>query len=88
MSAFLDGLNSFLVGGINFLFGPIMLVVFFGTGIPTIVMVLRQKRDHDDVLFVDASKGFAKVGKNNQLRARDIRKIVDAVTKRIDIPKF
>ena len=33
MSAFLDGLNNFLVGGIDFLFGPIMLVVFFGTGI-------------------------------------------------------
>ena len=62
--------------------------IFFGTGIPTIVMVLRQKRDRDDVLFVDASKGFAKVGKNNQLRARDIRKIVDAVTKRLEIPKF
>lgn len=62
--------------------------IFFGTGIPTIVMVLRQKRDRDDVLFVDASKAFAKVGKNNQLRARDIRKIVDAVTKRLEIPKF
>lgn len=62
--------------------------IFFGTGIPTIVMVLRQKRDRDDVLFVDASKGFTKVGKNNQLRARDIRKIVDAVTKRLEIPKF
>lgn len=62
--------------------------IFFGTGIPTIVMVLRQKRDNDDVLFVDASKGFAKVGKNNQLRARDIRKIVDAVTERREIPKF
>ncbi len=62
--------------------------IFFGTGIPTIVMVLRQKRDRDDVLFVDASKGFLKVGKNNQLRTRDIRKIVDAVTKRLEIPKF
>lgn len=62
--------------------------IFFGTGIPTIVMVLRQKRDRDDVLFVDASKGFGKFGKNNQLRARDIRKIVDAVTKRLEIPKF
>ena len=48
--------------------------IFFGTGIPTIVMVLRQKRENDDILFVDASKGFAKVGKNNQLCARDIRK--------------
>ncbi|MCM1139885.1 MAG: type I restriction-modification system subunit M [Muribaculum sp.] len=62
--------------------------IFFGTGIPTIVMVLRQKRDRDDVLFVDASKGFGKFGKNNQLRARDIRKIVDAVTERREIPKF
>lgn len=62
--------------------------IFFGTGIPTIVMVLRQKRDRDDVLFVDASKGFIKVGKNNQLRARDIRKIVDAVTERREMPKF
>jgi type I restriction enzyme M protein len=62
--------------------------IFFGAGIPTIVMVLKQKRDRDDILIVDASKGFEKVGKNNQLRARDIRKIVDAVTERREIPKF
>lgn len=62
--------------------------IFFGTGIPTIVMVLKQKRDRDDILIVDASKGYAKVGKNNQLRARDIRKIVDAVTERREIPMF
>jgi type I restriction enzyme M protein len=62
--------------------------IFFGTGIPTIVMVLKQKRDRDDILIVDASKGFEKVGKNNQLRARDIRKIVDAVTERREILKF
>ena len=39
--------------------------IFFGTGIPTIIMVLRQKRENADVLIVDASKGFEKVGKNN-----------------------
>ena len=32
--------------------------IFFGTGIPTIIMVLRQKREESDVLFIDASKGF------------------------------
>lgn len=37
--------------------------IFFGTGIPTIIMVLRQKRENTDVLIVDASKGFAKEGK-------------------------
>lgn len=62
--------------------------IFFGTGIPTIIMVLKQKRDRTDVLIVDASKGFEKVGKNNKLRASDIKKITDVVTKRLDVPKF
>lgn len=56
--------------------------IFFGTGIPTIIMVLRQKREESDVLIIDASKDFEKVGKNNQLRSSDIRRIVDTVTAR------
>lgn len=62
--------------------------IFFGTGIPTIIMVLRQKRSNDDVLIIDASKGFEKAGKNNILRARDIKKIVDTVIARESIEKF
>lgn len=62
--------------------------IFFGTGIPTIIMVLKQKRDNDDVLIIDASKGFVKEGKNNKLRASDIKRIVDAYTSRATIPKF
>ena len=62
--------------------------IFFGTGIPTIIMVLKQKRDITDVLIVDASKGFAKVGKNNVLRACDIKRIVDVVTGRMTVEKF
>ena len=62
--------------------------IFFGTGIPTIVMVLRQKREDTDVLIIDASKGFKKEGKNNQLRACDIRKIVDTIKSRKDIEKY
>lgn len=62
--------------------------IFFGTGIPTIIMVLRQRRPNTDVLIIDASKGFAKEGKNNKLRARDIKKIVDVVVARKDVEKF
>lgn len=62
--------------------------IFFGTGIPTIVIVLRQKRENRDVLIIDASKGFAKEGKNNKLRASDIRRITDTVINRLDIPKY
>lgn len=62
--------------------------IFFGTGIPTIIMVLKQRRSNDDVLIVDASKGFVKEGKNNRLRACDIKRIADAVIHRSNIPKF
>jgi type I restriction enzyme M protein len=62
--------------------------IFFGTGIPTVILVLRQKRESSDVLFVDASKGFAKEGKNNKLRACDIKKITDVVIARATVPGF
>lgn len=62
--------------------------IFFGTGIPTIVMVLKQKRTNDDVLIIDASKGFIKEGKNNKLRDSDIKKIVDTFKNRLSIDKY
>jgi len=62
--------------------------IFFGTGIPTVILVLKRKRDNTDILIVDASKGFEKVGKNNKLRASDIKKIADTVINRETTPKF
>lgn len=62
--------------------------IFFGTGIPTIVMVLKKNRDNSDILIIDASKGFVKEGKNNKLRASDIRRIVDAYEAREDVERF
>ena len=62
--------------------------IFFGTGIPTIIMVLRQKRENTDVLIIDASKGFIKEGKNNKLRASDIKRIADTFIKRENVPKY
>lgn len=62
--------------------------IFFGTGIPTIIVVLRQERERNDVLMIDASKHFIKVGKNNHLQASDIKRIVDCVTHRRELPKF
>lgn len=62
--------------------------IFFGTGIPTIIMVLKQKRENNDVLIIDASKGFVKVGKNNKLQASDIKRIVDTYVARKTIPKY
>jgi len=62
--------------------------IFFGTGIPTVILVLRQQRNNTDVLVVDASKHFLKVGKNNKLQASDIKRIADAVINRESHPKF
>lgn len=62
--------------------------IFFGTGIPTIIMVLKKKRTNSDVLIIDASKGFVKEGKNNKLRACDIKKIVDTYINRLSLDKY
>lgn len=56
--------------------------IFFGTGIPTIVMVLKKDGRDDGILFVDASRGFVKQGKKNKLRACDIRRVADTVAAR------
>lgn len=62
--------------------------IFFGTGIPTLIMVLKQHRDNDDVLIIDASKGFVKEGKNNKLRECDIKRIADTVRDRKTVPGY
>ena len=61
--------------------------IFYGTGIPTIIMILRKNRPTTDVLIIDASKGFVKE-KKNKLRACDIRKITDTVIHRLEIPSY
>lgn len=62
--------------------------IFFGTGIPTVIIVLKQKRVNTDILVIDASKGFKKEGKNNVLRASDIKRVSDAIRDRKATPKF
>ena len=62
--------------------------IFFGTGIPTLIMVLKQHRQNDDILIIDASKGFVKDGKQNKLRASDIKRVADTWRDRADIPGF
>ena len=62
--------------------------VFFGTGIPTIIMVLKHNKVNNDVLIIDASKEFEKSGKSNKLRDSDIRKITDTIRKRESIEMY
>lgn len=62
--------------------------IFFGTGIPTLIMALKKNRGSEGVLIIDASKGFVKDGKQNKLRACDVKKIADTYRERKEIPGF
>ena len=52
-------------------------------------MVFKKCRENsDDILFIDASNEFQKVGKQNVLRAEHINKIIDTYRNRSVIDKF
>lgn len=63
--------------------------IFFGTSIPTCILVLKKRRKAaDNVLFIDASNHFEKGTNNNIMREEDLQRILDAVVKRESVDKF
>jgi type I restriction enzyme M protein len=62
--------------------------LFYSTGIPTVVLVLKKNKSEKNVLFIDASKNFEKGKNQNILRQKDIDKIIDTYKERKDVDKF
>ncbi|STY35908.1 Type I restriction-modification system methyltransferase subunit [Listeria fleischmannii subsp. coloradonensis] len=62
--------------------------LFYGTSIPTTVIVLRKNRTKQDVLFIDASKDFIKGKNQNMLSEENIDKVISAYKNREDVEKF
>ena len=62
--------------------------LFYGTSIPTIVMVLKKKRTSKDILFIDASNEFEKGKNQNRLSDNNIEKIISTYRERKDVPKY
>ena len=63
--------------------------IFYGTSIPTCILVFKKCRENpDDILFIDASKGFEKVKNQNMLREEHIDKIVQTFRDRTTIKKY
>jgi type I restriction enzyme M protein len=63
--------------------------IFYGTSIPTCILVLKKKRDNpDNILFIDASQHFEKVKTQNVLRKEDIDKIIDTYKNRTTEEKY
>ena len=64
--------------------------LFYGTGIPACIIVLDKKdcSSRERILMIDAGNSFIKDGNKNRLQSRDIHKIVNVFTKRIEIKGF
>jgi len=63
--------------------------IFYGTGIPATIMVFKKcRKDDDDILFIDGSKEFVKVGNQNHLTDDNVAKIFATYQKREVIDKF
>lgn len=62
--------------------------LFFGTSIPTTVIILKKNRETRDVLFIDASNDFIKGKNQNQLSTANIDKAVETYRTRESIEKY
>ena len=63
--------------------------LFYGTSIPACILVFKKCRVHDDnILFIDASAHFEKVGNQNALTDEHVAEIVRAYEGRCDIDKY
>ncbi len=64
--------------------------LFYSTGIPVCILVLKKCKKSDDVLFINASgpDHFEKGKRQNQLRPQDIEKIINTYEKRIDEDRY
>lgn len=62
--------------------------LFYSTGIPTVVLVLKKNKQNKNILFIDASKYFEKGKNQNLLRQSDIDKIIDTYKARKDVDKY
>ena len=62
--------------------------LFYSTGIPVCILVLKKCKKSDDVLFINASEHYAKDKRQNRLRTgengepNDIKKIIDTYINR------
>jgi type I restriction enzyme M protein len=62
--------------------------LFFSTGIPVCILVLKKCKKFDDVLFINASEYFDKGKRQNYLREEDITRIVETYKYRKEEPRY
>lgn len=63
--------------------------IFYGTSIPTVILVFKKNRKNkDDILFIDASNEFEKGKNQNNLTDDNVDKIVKTYKERSTIDKY
>jgi type I restriction enzyme M protein len=64
--------------------------LFYGVGIPATILIFKQNRNRNDILFIDASQeGMYEKGKNqNKLRPEDLDRITEAYERYETLDKF
>lgn len=84
-------IRKYLIEDRNYLDAVIGLPanIFYGTSIPTCILVLKKKRENNkDILFIDSSQHFEKAKNQNYLRPEDIEKIVTTFRERETEDKY
>ena len=84
-------IRKFLIEDRNYLDAVIGLPanIFYGTSIPTCILVLKKERvNKDNILFIDSSQHFEKVKTQNHLREEDINKLIDTYKNRTAEDKY
>lgn len=62
--------------------------LFYGTSIPTTILVYKKNRKNKDILFIDASNDFEKGKNQNTLSEENIKKIIETFDNRTDVDKY
>jgi len=62
--------------------------LFYGTGIPAAILVLRRHKPDHNVLFIDASRAYQDGKNQNLLRAQDLDTILETVRARQDVERY
>ena len=62
--------------------------LFFGTSIPTCILVFKKCKKNDDIFFIDASKEYESGKNQNRLTNENIKKILDTYINRKDVEKY
>ncbi len=62
--------------------------LFYSTGIPVCILVLKKCKKPDDVLFINAAEHFEKGKRQNQLKPEHIQKIIHTYQHRMEEPRY